>query len=319
MANKEIPVYLFVGFLESGKTKFIEETLADPRFDGGNTTLLLVCEEGENEYDPSKFAFDGVVIRTLEDKSELNEENLTKICDECGADRVVIEYNGMWLDSDLTANIPENWLIYQTVCCVDGTTFRSYFENMRQLMLDKFAVSELIVVNRADSIITDSDKEYVHKCVRQANRRADIAYEFKNGYVAYDDIPDELPFDVNADVIEVNDDDFGLWYMDVTDNPQKYHRKKIRFTVQVCQSDRVPKGQFIAGRFAMTCCVEDIQFVGFPCKYDKASELKSRDFVKITALINIKFHPLFNCKCPVLTTLELEPTEAPQSDYVMFS
>ena len=56
MAN-EIPVYLFVGFLESGKTKFIQETFEDPNFDSGDKTLLLVCEEGEEEYNQKKFAF----------------------------------------------------------------------------------------------------------------------------------------------------------------------------------------------------------------------------------------------------------------------
>ena len=57
---KEIPVYLFVGFLESGKTKFIQETFEDPNFDSGDKTLLLICEEGEEEYNPKKFAFPGV-------------------------------------------------------------------------------------------------------------------------------------------------------------------------------------------------------------------------------------------------------------------
>ena len=156
MAKKEVPVYLFVGFLESGKTKFIQETLEDPRFDSNEKTLLLLCEEGEEEYNPDKFAFGGVNIRVLEDKSEMTAENLDKLCTQCGAGRVLIEYNGMWLDDELTSNIPEHWTIYQTICCVDSTTFRGYFENMRQLMLDKFAVSELVVFNRAEALNTIS-------------------------------------------------------------------------------------------------------------------------------------------------------------------
>ena len=45
----EMPVYLFTGFLESGKTTFIKETLGDPRFNNGQRTLILLCEEGETE------------------------------------------------------------------------------------------------------------------------------------------------------------------------------------------------------------------------------------------------------------------------------
>ena len=50
--NRQIPVYLFTGFLEGGKTKFIQETLEDGRFNKGEPTLLLVCEEGIEEYAP---------------------------------------------------------------------------------------------------------------------------------------------------------------------------------------------------------------------------------------------------------------------------
>ena len=87
---KEVPVYLFVGFLESGKTTFIQETFEDPNFDSGDKTLLLVCEEGEVEYKPEKFAFPGTSIRVLEDKSELNAQNLANLEKETGAGRVAI-------------------------------------------------------------------------------------------------------------------------------------------------------------------------------------------------------------------------------------
>lgn len=318
MAKKEIPVYLFLGFLESGKTRFIQETMEDPRFDAGEKTLLLLCEEGEEEYDPDKFAFGGTEIRVIEDKDEFTAENLDRLCTECGAGRVVMEYNGMWLDDELTQAFPENWLVYQTICCVDGTTFKPYFENMRQLMLDKFAAAELIVVNRADELRDQESRQYVHNCVRQASRSADIAYEYRDGSVEYDDIPDELPFDVDADVVEIGDKDFGIWYMDIGEDPEKYNGKTVRFTVQVCQTPRVRKGEFVAGRFVMTCCVQDIEFLGFPCKLEGAEKLKPRDWVTVTAKINLEYHPLYEEVCPVLTALEAVPAEPITPDYVTF-
>ena len=223
MAN-EIPVYLFVGFLESGKTKFIQETFEDPNFDSGDKTLLLVCEEGEEEYNEKKFAFPGVTLYNLEDKAELNPQNLAKLAKEADAGRVVIEYNGMWMLQDLANNLPENWIVYQCIATADGTTALTYARDnsMRALMLDKIARSELIVFNRAEAVNNDAARQELHKLVRQASRKCDIAYEFKDGSVAYDDIPDPLPFDINAPVIDIPDDDYGIWYMDCQDEPQKY-------------------------------------------------------------------------------------------------
>lgn len=319
MAEKEIPVYLFLGFLESGKTSFIQETMNDPAFDSGDKTLLLVCEEGEVEYEPDKFAFGGTTVEVLEDKAELNPEHLAALERASGAGRVIVEYNGMWPVQDLAEALPGNWVVYQAICTADGTTFCTYFDNMRQLMLDKFAAAELLVVNRAEAVSASPDREFIHKAVRQATRRCDIAYESADGSVEYDELPDELPFDINADVIDIADEDFGIWYMDASEDPEKYAGKTVRFTAQVCQTPRVGQGQFVPGRFAMTCCVQDIQFVGFPCKYDGVKTLAQRSWIKLTARVRVQFHPLFGGKGPVLTALELEAAQPLKNDVVTFS
>ena len=323
---KEIPVYLFVGFLESGKTKFIQETFEDPNFDSGDKTLLLICEEGEEEYNEKKFAFPGVTVKVLEDKSELNPQNLAKLGKEADAGRVVIEYNGMWLLQDLADALPENWLVYQCIATADGTTALTYARDnsMRSLMLDKIARSELIVFNRAEAVNNDDARQELHKLVRQASRKCDIAYEFKDGSVAYDDIPDPLPFDVNAPVIEIPEEFFGVWYMDCMDEMQKYDGKTVKFLAQVCQTNRAGKDSFVPGRFAMTCCVQDIQFVGFPCKYTEYKNLKQRDWITVTAKVNLKYHPIYKGQTPdsvgpVLTAINVEPAAAPRDDVVTFS
>ena len=323
---KQIPVYLFVGQLESGKTKFIQETMEDPQFDSGDKTLLLVCEEGEEEYDPERFAFGGVHVAQLEDTSELTRENLTALEKKSGCGRVIIEYNGMWLIQDLYDALPDNWLIYQCLATADGTTIKTYAGDnaMRSLLLDKLRGSELLVVNRAEHVNDEESRVLVHKLVRQASRRCDIAYEFADGSVAYDDIPDPLPFDVNADVIEIPEEFFGIWYMDCMDDPKKYDGKTVKFLAQVCQTNRAGKNSFVPGRFAMTCCVQDIQFVGFPCKYDGYKGLEQRSWITLTARVNVKYHPIYQGQTPdsagpVLTALSVEPAEAPREDVVMFS
>lgn len=312
----EIPVYLFVGMLESGKTAFIQETMEDPRFDNGERTLILLCEEGENELDTERFPTQNSVVVMLEDKSQLTSENLARWQKETGAERVLIEYNGMWLMQDLAQALPQGWVVYQCIMTADGTTFESYFANMRQLMLDKFASSELLVINRAEHI---TDKVAVHKAVRQATRRCDIAYEYADGSVAYDDIPDELPFDISGDEIHLKDDEFGIWYLDASENPAKYKGKTICFKAQVCQTDRAGKGCFVPGRFAMTCCVDDITFVGFVCKYDNYKSLEQRSWISVKAKINLKYHPLYKGEGPVLTALDIQPAEPAADDIVYFT
>lgn len=323
---RQIPVYLFVGQLESGKTKFIQETMEDPQFDSGDKTLLLVCEEGEEEYDPDRFAFGGVHVAQLEDKSELTRENLAALEQKSGCGRVIIEYNGMWLVQDLYDALPDNWLIYQCLATADGTTLKTYAGDnaMRALLLDKLRGSELLVVNRAEHLNDDESRQLVHKLVRQASRRCDIAYEFADGSVAYDDIPDPLPFDVNAEVIDIPAEFFGVWYMDCMDDPNKYAGKTVKFLAQVCQTPRAGKNSFVPGRFAMTCCIQDIQFVGFPCKYDGYKALEQRSWITLTAKVNVKYHPIYQGQTPaatgpVLTALAVEPAEAPRDDVVMFS
>lgn len=318
---REIPVYLFVGFLESGKTTFIQETFEDVNFDSGDKTLLLLCEEGEAEYEPAKFAFPGVTVSVIEDKADLNPENLARLGKEAGAGRVVIEYNGMWLLQELADALPENWIVYQCIATADATTALTYSRDnaMRGLMLDKIARSELIVFNRAEAVASPEAHQELHKLVRQASRRCDIAYEFADGSVAYDDIPDPLPFDLDAPIIEIGDEDYGIWYMDCQEEPAKYAGKTVRFLAQVCHTPKAGKDSFVPGRFAMTCCVQDIEFVGFPCKYDGCKALEQRDWIVVTAKVNHKFHNVYRGKGPVLTAIKVEPGTKPLNDVVTFS
>lgn len=317
--KKDLPVYLFVGFLESGKTTFIQETMSDASFDSNENTLLLVCEEGETAYQPEKFAFGGTTICQITDQEALTPQALQKAADDCGAGRVVIEFNGMWQMQTLFEAMPENWSIYQTIATADATTFRMYFDNMRSLMLEKFAAAELLVINHAEKVDNEDDRMYIHKCVRQASRRCDIAYEFSDGSVAYDEIPDELPFDLNAEVVEIGDDDFGVWYLDADENPEKYDKKVVQFTAQVCQTPQVSAGQFVPGRFVMTCCADDIRFLGFPCKFDGAKGLAQRSWVTVKATARVKYHPLYKGKGVVLTALDIQPTMPLENDVVTFN
>ena len=316
MAN--IPVYLFLGFLDGGKTKFIHETLQDKRFQNGDKTLVVLCEEGETELDTSKYSGGkNVTIVTIDDKEKLSKEFFKNAVKKSRAERVMIECNGMWLLDDLGNALPDNFQIYQIMMMADANTFDLFNSNMRQLVYDKISVTELVAFNRfSDSV----DKMKLHTIVRAINRRAAIIYEHTDGSVENDDIVDPLPFDINAPIIEVKDEDFGLLYLDAMDKPQNYNGKTIRFKALVARSNKMPPDTFVGGRFAMTCCVEDIRYVGFLCKFKQASTLANKGWYMVTATVKAQKDKMFGNEVgPMLYVTEAKPAAKPQEETVYFS
>ena len=299
---QQIPVYVFTGFLDSGKTKFIQETLEDPRFNAGERTLLLVFEEGEEEYDFSAYPSQYVYMEVL-DQQTVTTRELSALSKKYRAERVVAELNGMQQVGDLYMRFPDDWAVAQEVMFADSTTFLTYNSNMRNLVMDKLVGAQMVVFNRLEK---GQDTMPFHKLARAANRRIDILYDYTDGTTEMDDVVDPLPFDINAPVIEVKDEDFALWYRDVTEEPENYDGKMVRFKAQVAMLRRDRDGMFAPGRFVMTCCVEDIQFCGIPCRYADAKNLESRGWVLVTAKISAEKHRLYKGEVgPVLTATEV--------------
>ena len=312
---QQIPVYAFTGFLDSGKTKFIQETLEDPRFNAGERTLLLVFEEGEEEYDISTYPHQNVYVEVLDQQSVTTKE-LSALAKKHKAQRVVAELNGMQLVGDLYTRFPEDWAVAQEVMFADSTTFMAYNANMRNLVMDKLVGAHMVVFNRLEP---GADVMPYHKIARAASRRIDILYDYTDGSTQFDDIEDPLPFDINADVIEVKDEDYALWYRDVSEEPQKYHGKTVRFKGQVAKLRREKNGMFAPGRFVMTCCADDIQFCGIPCRYEKGPELESREWVMVTAKIAAEKHTLYKGELgPVLTAISVTSAEPAEPDVATF-
>ncbi len=311
----QIPVYVFTGFLDSGKTKFIQETLEDPRFNAGERTLLLVCEEGEEEYDFSAYPHQNVFLEVV-DQQTVTTKQLKELTKKHKIQRVVAELNGMCMVGDLYSRFPDDWVVAQEVMFADSTTIMAYNANMRNLVMDKLVGGQMVVFNR---LTPGQDTMPFHKLVRAANRKMDILYDYTDGTTAYDEIEDPLPFDINAPVIAVADDDYALWYRDVTEEPQKYDGKTVKFKGQVALLRREKDGMFAPGRFVMTCCADDIQFCGVPCRYEKAKALEPRSWVTVTATIKAEKHVLYQGELgPVLTAVEILPAEPAQPDVATF-
>ena len=312
----ETPVYLFLGFLESGKTKFIQETLEDPRFSTGEKTLLLVAEEGVEEYETIRFSnAESVELVVLEDKEQLTEEYLTQLQLQYGIERVVVEYNGMWELSDFFNAMPEGWMVNQIMTFFDSNTFLTYNANMRQLVYDKIQDTQLVVFNRFDDTM---DKMAFHKIVRGISRRCDIVYERVDGKADFDDIEDPLPFDINAPVIEIADRDYAFFYRDLTENLEAYIGKTVKFKGLVARDSRLSEVDIVVGRHVMTCCEADIQYCGLACVLPEERDLKTRDWISVTAKVQFQKHRIYKGKGPVLIAEKVIVCEEPEEQLATF-
>lgn len=267
MTRKEdiIPVYMVMGFLESGKTDLIHSMLKDDRFSMGQRTLVICCEEGETPYDTAMMRKCNTHAVLLEDEEELCGAMLTELNEKYQPERVFVEYNSMWGVEKLDeVTLPRRWQLVQVVTTIDATTFDSYLQNMRKLLTDPIKEADLLLVNRCGP---NHNKSAMRRQLLTINPRVNILFENLDG-TTEDGVADEdLPYDMKADVIRIEEEHMGIFYLDALDHPERYHGRKMRFTAQYHFTPGLPKGYKLFGRMAMTCCADDIAPVGWPCLY----------------------------------------------------
>lgn len=313
-----VPVYLFTGFLESGKSTVIKDTLLDEDFNTGEKTALFVCEEGEVEYDEAFLKQTNTLLFEIEDMEELNYPLMRQIACVHEVDRVIIEFNGMWsVESFLDeVEFPMDWVLVQILSTVDAQTFSLYVNNMRSLMYEQLKHSEMILFNRCDE---NTDKMYLRNNVKAFNKAAQLVYEDMQGQMSQI-TSEDLPFDLNQDTITIDDDDFGLWYMDAMENPNKYEGKTIILKAKVIHNyiKDVPRA-FVMGRHAMVCCDDDLSLLGLLVHYSKASDLIKDDWVKVEAKLRIQYDEEYQQDVPVLYAKKVELQDGLQDEYVYFS
>ena len=310
--EKSVPVYLFTGFLESGKTSFIQKTIDDKRFNSNDNILLLVCEEGEEEYKIPDC--NRITVRYLEDSTELDPEKLKKMSDECQATVIVIEYNGMWHMSNLILNKPANWKIFETVLIADSSTFIQYSKNFGNLVSDKLYICDIVVFNRLKS----NDFDVLHKLVRKVNRKSQIYYQDDSGQMISDDIEDVLPFDVNSDFIIIKDCDYALWYSDIMNSAGKYQGKTVTFKALLKNMPELPENIFALGRNVVTCCEEDMQFCWFVALYNRFIVPDENCWVSVKAEIEVRYSEKEDIEIPFLIIKDMYKCGTPIPETASF-
>jgi len=276
-------VYMINGFLESGKSEFIRYTLEQPYFRIREKTLLILCEEGEVEFDQKLLKKSRTEIELIEEEEDFTPEYLMELEKKHKPERIIIEYNGMWNFKEM--KLPVHWKIEQQITTIDASTFQMYFTNMRSLLAEMLRNSEMIIFNRCDGI---RDLSNFKRNVKAVNQTAEIIFEDSEGEVNAI-MEDELPYDLSQDVLELNDMGYGIWYLDTLDNAYRYENKKLVFLAMVLKPKGFPKDYFVPGRMAMTCCADDMAFLGFACEYEGASKLTEKSWVKVTATLSWEY------------------------------
>ncbi len=307
------PVYIINGFLDAGKTDFFRYTIAQPYFRTKGKTLLIVCEEGENDYEEKLLKSTNTVLELIEDEEDFTPEALMALDKKYNPERILIEYNGMWNYKNM--RLPVMWKLEQQITVIDGSSFELYFSNMKSLLGEQIRNSDLILFNRCDGL---EDLASYKRNVKAINQKADIIFEDANGEVNVT-LDEDLPFDLNADPIELNNYGYGMFYLDVLDNVERYEGKTVRFKGMVLQPPELPENNFVPGRMVMACCAQDMQFLGLPCEYDKAKELEEKSWVLVTAKVVKEFVPEFKGEGPVLKAISVEATSAPEFPVIDFS
>ena len=307
------PVYVINGFLESGKTEFICFTLAQAYFQVKGKTLLILCEEGEKEYDSQLLERSRTEIERIENEEDFNPEYLTGLEKKHKPERIIIEFNGMWNYKNV--KLPWYWKIEQQITTIDGSTFSMYYTNMRSLLAEMIRKSEMIIFNRCDTV---RDQLNVYKRnIKAVNSSADVIFEDANGEIN-EIFEEDLPYDLTRETRALDDQSYGLWYLDSMDHPERYLGKKVSFVAMVLKPEEFPMDYFVPGRLAMTCCADDMAFLGYPCEFSGAGALKQREWIKVTASVLAGNSREQGGAGLTLQAVSVEKAKAPKEEVISF-
>ena len=317
MASKQIPVYIITGQLDSGKTTFFKETLMQQEWLEDGRTLLILCEEGEFELSEEYCRIRKIDRLSVDSPDVFTKEYCEELLKKYAPAQIAIEFNGMWdLQAFLKKDFPKSWGLAGIYSTVDGTTLELYMTNMRNIFMNQLIESDLVVVNRCARTL---NRVPFRKALKLQNPGAQTIFEDPEGkLIEFGE--EDLPYDLNAELIDLEDTDYGTWYADAFESPERYKGKKIRFLAQFFRPFGMAKNMFVPGRLVMACCPADVKFYGFPCKTDAPMRFSNKSWHRITAefAMEKRRDPETGqtAPVPVLRFLSAEDEKAPAEEVV---
>ena len=312
----EIPIYLITGFLESGKTTFINFTVAQDYFQIDEPTLLITTEEGEVEYDEKELLKYNTVLEVVESQEQFTPEYLKKLKRRYNPERVILEYNPLWSVKKLEEmEMPRGWGIVQEIVTVDASCFQIYMQNMKSIFMEMSLHADMVMFNRCRP---QDPLASFRRSIKVVNPACDVLFEDEEGEIS-NIFEDSMPYDLDADIIDIEDADYGIFYVDMEDHPERYHGKTVRFKGRVLKSENANAKFFVPGRMAMTCCADDTTFIGYICEFPKAKSLLMGQWVEVTAVVDWKYMEQYEGEGPVLIAKDIKSVQRPEVDLVYFN
>ncbi len=310
------PVYLFTGFLDSGKTTLIKESLSDPSFmDGVSRTLLLCFEQGETEYEQDWLDEHHVYVEYFDDVDTFTIKKMEELDTIYHPSQVFIEWNGTLAVPDLIlSGMPDFWPLVQILTTVDATTFTTFVGPLRQMLFEQLRWSDTVICNRCTE---DTSGRSLRGNIKAINPRAQIYFEgnFGEQVVLKDG---GLPFDINDPILDIKDEDFGLWYMDAVENPEKYDGKEVIIRGFYAENIEGYKQTFILARKAMVCCANDTSLCGITVTNVKIWEMQKGDWIQVQG--KLKTIPVDDTrKTVVLYADQVTKYHQPEQEFVSFN
>lgn len=312
----EIPIYLITGFLESGKTTFINFTVAQDYFQIDEPTLLITTEEGEVEYDEKELLKYNTVLEVVESQEQFTPEYLKKLKRRYNPERVILEYNPLWSVKKLEEmEMPRGWGIVQEIVTVDASCFQIYMQNMKSIFMEMSLHADMVMFNRCRP---QDPLASFRRSIKVVNPACDVLFEDEEGEIS-NIFEDSMPYDLDADIIDIEDADYGIFYVDMEDHPERYRGKTVRFKGRVLKSENANAKFFVPGRMAMTCCADDTTFIGYICEFPKAKSLLMGQWVEVTAVVDWKYMEQYEGEGPVLIAKDIKSVQRPEVDLVYFN
>lgn len=312
----DIPIYLITGFLEGGKTSFINFTVQQEYFQIEEPTLLIACEEGEEEYDTSLLKKHHTILEVVENPEDFTPDLLKTFEMKYKPDRIILEYNPLWSVKRLEEmEMPKGWGIVQHIVTVDGSSFQLYMNNMKSIFMEMVKNADMVMFNRCTA---DLPLANFRRSIKVVNPGAEILFEDQSGELT-DIFEDSLPYDLEDSPVLIDDVDYGIFYVDAGDHPERYEGKTVKFKGMVLKSRDVAAGFFVPGRMAMTCCADDTTFIGYICKSPDAKKLVMGQWVMVTAEVGWEYVDTYREEGPVLYASEIKPCDPPKSEMVYFN
>ena len=268
-------------------------------------------EQGDEEYDKKFLKYTNSAVEYI-DYKDLTREKMQQLEDEYDPSRIIIEFNGMQNDEEFFRNgfIPE-WEMAQTLTTIDGSSFRLMVANLRQFMFYHIKYAEVVIINRFSS----EDLVYLRNNIKGMNQRVEIIFEDENGNVT-NKINQSL-FDTSKP-LDISDIDYGLWYMDAVDNPDKYEGCQIELNSYYIEKVKEYENVGIFGRRAMVCCAEDVQPIAFTVIDIDPDRLEKNKYYHIKGTVKCLDDERGYKTCVVYAS-EIAPQEEPADPMVYFN